>query len=99
MKKIILETEIPDGKPSHEPLMPIVKYSIENGCNIGRRSVLNPFRATPNGGVCIIQGNLTLEDILEAFELPETMIVGLPFANCIWDKKHNSSICFELDGE
>jgi len=95
MDKIVISPSSHDGAVGAKRLLPIVEYCVERGAKLSDSSIEKPFRSTPNGGFCLITSSVSLKDIQAAFSLPQDIIVGVPYPNCLWDKTHNNAICFE----
>ena len=87
--------ESSDGPPYWGPLMPIIKFCLEQGCKLDGRALEDPFSEDKNGSwSCSLIGPITIQTILDHFELPDHFQIGRPFPNSICDSKHRSVISF-----
>ena len=73
--KVKIATHIP-GKRKWENFRPIVEFCLANGCRFDGTNEKMPFK-TDRGGMsrCIMVGPITLHDVLNVFELPNTFKV------------------------
>ena len=76
--KIKISPKPSDGQEAH--FRPIVDFCLANGCRFNGTNEKIPFR-TDRGGVsrCIMVGPVTMQDVLDVFELPDTFKV-------VWDR-------------
>ena len=95
MEKIAISEERLEGEQGEKRLKPIIEYCLKRGSTLSSASIERPFRSTPNGGLCVINGAIDLKTIQEVFSLPDDILFNTPFDNCLWDKTHNNAICFE----
>ncbi len=84
-----------DGIPYWSPLMPIVEFCLERGCELDGKTPEEPFFEDRNGSnLCRIVGDVTVKDILENFSFPNhvTTKSRSNLKSAIVDSKHRSSI-------
>lgn len=92
--KIAISSSV-EGYPYWRPLLPIVKFCLDRGGKfVDERATLdNPFYEDRNGSYsCMMAGPITIQDVLNHFDLPEHFEIGVPYANSISDMKHRCDI-------
>jgi len=70
-KKIKIANETDKPPYYWRPLMPIVEFCLERGCQLDGKTPDAPFFEDRNGSnLCLIVGDVTVQDIVANFSLP-----------------------------
>lgn len=85
------------GYVTEEALRPVVEFCVNRGSVVLYPSSGNPFR-TDRGGItrCTLIGSITIEDIVQAFDLPEAIRVSSSSLSC---NDGRTTIYFRSDAE
>jgi len=94
-----IETEAHISKPIYDHLRPVLNYALDKGCRFTKTTHSLPFSSTPNGEYCEMEGPLTMAQLKEVFDFPETIEITSGNRECLWDKKNNITLCIIANAE
>ena len=85
-----------NGLPAGKVLLPIILFCLERGGKFQSKygSAESPFEEERHGAICRLLGPTTIEDVLDAFDLPDTIIPNSPHQNCLRDTFDNTIVSF-----
>lgn len=94
MDKVRIADRVERGEPGYAPLMPVVQRILSRGGRLlDDKTLARAFSDTPNGYLCTIVTETSVDELTEQFDFPDHFVVGVPVDGCIWDKRHNAQLC------